>query len=386
MNISPKAVVEIQRLAFEAQSLAQVGKSSESAALLARAANIRTAGLSSEEMRLMYTTELLAETEKHTTNKRDHILYRAFVRGSEYEVRDLIAGQQSVSYSQQANGGTLVSAQFYNELIQGLAQVDPLFDEGIVRLIKTDKAGVLPIPLWDLSGISSQIVSEASSLAAAAAPVAGVKQLNAYSYRTTPIRASFEFEQDSFQPAMDMLMAAFQVGLQRGVGVDLVTGSGVGAPQGILTGASDSGVTTAVAGAVSADDIQNIYFKLNRLYRNQQKTCWLMSDAVYQMVRKAKDANGRPLIDVREDYEQLMGRRIFISPSMPSAPGSAGILFGDLSYFAVRTVGQATFRRRLQTQYIELGEALYTAMLRIDSAVLVPASGTPAIVKATLHA
>jgi HK97 family phage major capsid protein len=79
-----------------------------------------------------------------------------------------------------------------------------------------------------------------------------------------------------------------------------------------------------------------------------------------------------------------MGKPVLVSPSMPSSAGQFGIVFGDLSYFAVRCVGQATFRRRLQTVCVESGEALYNALLRVDAGVLVPASGTPAIIKATL--
>jgi hypothetical protein len=50
---------------------------------------------------------------------------------------------------------------------------------------------------------------------------------------------------------------------------------------------SSAYTTIAGGGAITADDIMAIYFSLNRAYRNNPKTAWLMSDATYQTIRSS---------------------------------------------------------------------------------------------------
>jgi HK97 family phage major capsid protein len=87
-----------------------------------------------------------------------------------------------------------------------------------------------------------------------------------------------------------------------------------------------------------------------------------------------------------EDKELLFGKRVLISPSVPSAAGSKGIIFGDLSMFTVRVCGKPEVKRASETPgYVEKGIALYTGWLRVDSGIIAPGSVAP-IVYATLHA
>jgi predicted phage gp36 major capsid-like protein len=179
---------------------------------------------------------------------------------------------------------------------------------------------------------------------------------------------------------------AFSVGIARGAGADLVNGNGTTAPQGLLTAAANSGVTTQASGVISATDVNDTYFSLNRAYRNSPKCAWVMSDTVYQMIRAAKDSNNRPLLNMHGDDETLMGKKILVSPSVPSAAGSKGLIFGDLSQYVVRVVKNSTeITRSIETPgYAEMGIALYTAWTRVDANLIAPGSVTP-VVYATLH-
>jgi HK97 family phage major capsid protein len=285
-----------------------------------------------------------------------------------------------------SNGGYLLPVEFERILLAAAAQYDDLMNPENVRVIPTENGRTLSLPSIDLSAITSAIVSQNTQQVPVANPAIATNSFGGFTYKTTPIAITLELEQDSFESTMQILMTAFGVGLARGIGSDLVNGSGSGAPMGLLTAAANSTITTAAAGVISATDIESIYFSVNRAYRNSPKCAWVLSDTVYQMVRAAKDSNNRPLLNMVDDQERLMGKRVLIAPSMPSAAGSKGIAFGDLSQFAVRIVGSPEVKRASETPgYFEKGAALYTGWLRCDSGLIAPGSVAP-IVYATLHA
>jgi HK97 family phage major capsid protein len=345
-------------------------------------------GAISDEVRMQQADALAEEfgfaktnrTEEARTKNAGLQSFREYVSRGEfrtYSAMNTVTG---------ANGGYLLPVEFERILLQGMAQYDDLMNPENVRVIPTQNGHTLSLPSIDLSAITSAIVSQNTQQAPVANPTVASNTFGGFTYKTNPIAITMELEQDSFESTMQILMAAFGVGLARGIGADLVNGSGSGAPMGLLTAAADSGITTAAAGAISSTDIESIYFSVNRAYRNSPKCAWVMSDAVYQLIRVQKDTNGRPLLNIVEDKELLFGKRVLISPSVPSAAGSKGIIFGDLSQFAVRIVGSPEVKRASEVPgYFEKGIALYTGWLRVDSGLIAPGSVAP-VTYATLHA
>lgn len=315
----------------------------------------------------------------------------AFVRGTDLPVEartntDLLAGKQSIVYTQGALGGYLVPQEIHDALIFGLAQWDPFLDADLVTLSESNGFTLKPytVPGWDLSTFQAVKVAENAQQTPQTIPTATGTILNSYTYRAT-LDASFEFEDDDFQPTMQQIIAAYAIAFARGIGVDLAIGNGTTAPQGILTGAGNSGVTLASHTSITATDIENVYFSVNRIYRNAPKCAWAMSDAVYELVRKAVDNNGRPLINVVDDKEMLMGKPVYVSPSLPTGSASKGIVFGDFSHYVVR-VSRMEVTRNLQAPgYVDAAKGLYTGRMRADAKVVDPTNGgTPPIVYATL--
>jgi HK97 family phage major capsid protein len=356
-------------------------------ALLARVSLLKS-GAISDEVRAKQadaaakefgiTIERLSEEQRARNERREE--FRRFLKIGETRT------YSGMNTTTGANGGFLVPADFQDELFKGIAQYDPLMDENNVRLLRTDNARAITLPGIDLSTISSSIVVQNTQVAPVANPTVSKNVLAGYTYKTNPIAGTFELEQDSFEGLSSILTQAFSVGLARGIGADLVNGNGTTAPQGLLTAAANSGVTTGAAGVISATDINDIYFSVNRAYRNSPKCAWVMSDTVYQMIRAAKDSNNRPLLNMHGDDEVLMGKRVLVSPSVPSVAGSQGIIFGDLSQYVVRVVKNSTeITRSIETPgYAEKGIALYTAWTRVDANLIAPGSVTP-VVYATLH-
>ena len=299
--------------------------------------------------------------------------------------REYMATGQRRTYSPMSDaveGAHIVPDQFYQELLASISQYTELLDESTINLISSQKGGNLKLPLIDLASISSSIVAENADSAPVANPTLSSLTLKGYTYRTNPVACSIALEQDSFEAITNLLNTVFSVGFSRGIGADLINGDGSTAPQGLLTSAADSGVTAASTTAFTKAELQAIYFSVNRAYRASPKAAWVMNDDTYNAVLSLKDSTtNRPLIRVTEDSETLFGKRIIISPDMPTDAGSKAVLFGDLGQYNVRILRNgASVRRNLEASgYVEKGVALYTAFLRLDAGLNAPNGAKPVV-------
>jgi HK97 family phage major capsid protein len=146
-------------------------------------------------------------------------------------------------------------------------------------------------------------------------------------------------------------------------------------------------VTSAISTGFAKGDLENIYFSVNRAYRVSPRAAWLMNDGIYQQVLGLQDTNGRPLINITEDGEKLFGKKILISPDMPTSAGSKAVLFGDFGQYAVR-IARDTVQVRRSYESIGLAEqgiALYTAMMRVDATLITVGGDVNPVVYGTLH-
>ncbi len=325
------------------------------------------------------TKGIVTEEQRNTAEERESL--RRYLKTGE-NVRTYVPMSDAVE------GAFIVPNQFYKTLLTGIAQYTELMDEKNVNLIVSEKGGAMKLPQISLDTITSNIVAENVDGPPVLNPVFGSLLLNGFTYRTNPIAAQLNLEQDSFESIMSILTAAFSVGLARGIGGDLVNGAGAGtAPQGILTAAANSGVTSAVNTGFVKSELQALYFSVNRAYRVSPKCAWLMNDTTYNNILGLKDATtNRPLVSITEDGEKLFGKRILISPDMPTAPGSKVICFGDLGQYQVRVIrdGATVLRNSEAPGFVEKYAALYIGFLRVDAALNAP-NGAKPVVYGTLH-
>lgn len=316
------------------------------------------------------------------------------LKGNEMRTTYMQAGAQAPGYTSGVEGGFIVPQEFHDSVIVGMAQFDPLLNKDVVTLIESGDGSLKPynIPGWDLSTFQAVKVAEGQHQNPQTPPLASTTILNGYKYMAS-IPASTELEEDAFITIQNLMSEAYGIAFARGIGVDLVNGNGTTAPQGVLNGAADSGVTTGSTGVVVDTDVEKVYFSLNRYHRAHPKCAWLMNDAAYQQVRKAKDTAGRPLLTIAKDEEVLMGKPVLVTPSLPAYNASLGTqaagsfcVFGNLSQLFVRVSKLTVQRKRQAPGYVERNLALYTGIMRADAKVLDPTGGVvPPIVSARLH-
>jgi HK97 family phage major capsid protein len=410
-TISPSAVLEIRRLNQQLSNLMAKpgltrGEAKRADVLIAQISAIKDAGITDDEYRLAHAEALGIEIHGSAIRAREahEKIFKMFVSGrSESEIataitenRDFQAGQQTPSFTQGLSGGVLVPTSVQKSISEGLAAVDPLLDPEVCTVVQEPDFSLQPLQLpgWDLSTIQAAKVTEALQHGSDVIPGVTQKLLNKYTYRLS-LGASLEWEEDQrvFDRAMAAMGRAYGIGFARAIGYDLINGDGSTAPSGILQGLPST-VTTANAGKIVADDITGVYFSVNKIYRASEKCAWLMNDAAYKLVRQATDDNGRPLINMVGDSEQLMGKPVYICPSLPDYNASLGTqaagsfcVFGDLSHYTVH-VSTTYLRRRLQLPgYVENGKALFTGLIMADAALHDPTDGSmPPVVAATLRA
>lgn len=428
--LSQSAILEIGDLQSQAEQLSSGSKSDRERAnvLLSRIATIRQTEMSSSEMRAKFSeakTAVLSKGMKQQPEKNFRLtaeesrklepLFEEYLRTSptvfcreSYEQRGevLIGKPISQTYSG-TDGGQLVPLEFSANFFLGLAQTDPLLDENNVTLEKSDSYA-LPSSTaaeWDLSTLAATKpggtgeYGDATQQTGFTVPQTQASLLTPTIYKVT-LQADLSIVQDD-PKLLERVAKAMGIGFARGIGADLVNGSGNGyVPQGILTGAVNSGVTIGTGagtgysslgtGMMTNEDLLNVYFSLNKIYRSSPKCAWVMNDSTYQRIRNAVDNSARPLFTIVNDEELLLGKKILISPSMPgsgtSSPFVAGsVIFGDLSYYRVRLSQLSISKVAEVGGGIEYGYFWYVGRQRAAAQVIDPTNGTssPIIYAAT---
>lgn len=370
--------------------------------LMSKIATIRDTGMTTDEMHTALASEFGKEIhpEQRDENQQAHEAeFRKFMTGEcmpEERSTTLVAGTQTPIYSSGSTGGFLVPQKFYEQAAEGLAMTDPLLDSEIVTLIQEPDFSLRPmsLPGWDLSTVTAVKVAETVQHTADSVPNLTTQFKNGYTYRIA-FDASLEWDTDAkaYGSPMAALGRACGIALARGTGQDLVAGNGTSAPQGVVTGSSDSGVTTENSGKLVLEDFTEVFYSVNKIYRDAPKAAWLVSDSVHKMIANTKDQNDRPLFPIVAGVTYVLGKPVYVCPSLPAYNPSLGTqaagsftVFGDLSHFYVHA-SSILMRRQLQVPgLIEYGKCRYTALQRVDAVLHDPTDGAlPPIVSARLH-
>ena len=175
---------------------------------------------------------------------------------------------------------------------------------------------------------------------------------------------------------------AEQFGLSEGTAI--VSGTGVGQLEGIITSSEVTAVDSGTSASFSADDFIKVFYDLKEAYT--QNSTWVMNRATLMVIRTLKDGENRyiwqpnMLAGITSDARpaSLLDRPYVSSPDMPTKASSTIVaVFGDLrrGYVLVDRLGtsfmtdpftskahgflEISARRRLGGR-VRIGEALRT--------------------------
>jgi HK97 family phage major capsid protein len=370
---SNRCLAEAKGLNYLADEFLRNGERSKHAELRKRSEQLLNCGLSSDELEEKYM-----KGRNANENRAYRRQFERYLSG-EIETRDFLVNPPapaSIAYGNLAGGGALVPWDFDGTLRATRNQVDPILDDDVTdfQIVNDPLPASLSGP--DLTTITAQLIGDAGQQQPQ--PIANIAGATlsplAHKFKAT-YRGSFESEQDI--PGFSEKVAVITMtALARTIGTSVMTGRGGSDILGVTNVMGAPTQTNATPGKVVITDLNTLYFSVNRYSRAAKKCAFLMNDSAYKLVRNATDSSGRPLLSVKDDEEELYGKKVYVSPSLSLASAGVGlVVFGDLSKIVIR-MSPLWIQRTIETPgTIEQGEADYIGRVWCDAGVFDP-SGT----------
>jgi HK97 family phage major capsid protein len=241
----------------------------------------------------------------------------------------------------------------------------------VAEILRTDGYAAMPWPTADDTGNKGALLAEATTIGSSVDPTISEVVFNAYKFSSKLVKVSAELLQDSAFNLADILGSMLGERIGRIENDYQTTGSGNDQPNGIVTAAA-TGVTTASATAIAADELIDLVHSVDPAYR--PGAAFMMHDSVIKALRKLKDGEGRYLWVsglATGMADSLLGYPIVPNQSMASSIAHLAktVLFGQFSKYKIREV--ATIRlRRLVERYADTDEEGFVAFTRMDSDLL----------------
>jgi len=266
-------------------------------------------------------------------------------------------------------GGFFIPTELAATIIKSMLAWGPMYDPGVSTEMVTSSGNPIRIPTVDDTAVTAVTHTENTALTDTGAKdvTIGQKSLDAFAFDTQFIRWSWELDADSIFGMEALLGDLLGERLGRIANLQLTTGTGTAAPNGIVT-ASSLGKTAAAVAAITFDEIIDLEHSVDPAYRSSPRAAFMMNDSVLQAVRKLKDGQGNYLWqngNVQAGVPgTINGRPFYINQAMASqATGARVMLFGDFSKYFVRKVGAPVIGVMRERFWPDLGIA---GLIRFD--------------------
>jgi len=215
--------------------------------------------------------------------------------------------------------------------------------------------------------------------------------LNAYTFTSKVVKISKQLLTDEGFNVNDWLVDILARRLAKGIDEQLTGGSGSSAPTGINNAATDSGVGFG-ADTPTLAELNEVYHAVNSAYRGAN-SCWFMTDGLWKNIKQMTVnsnliANADILSGVRPSFSEdgnagvIFGKPVYLNENLSAAGASGGktMVFGDISQYKIRMVGQPQLLR-LDERYADELNVGFIMFHRLDGQLVTAA--TDALVYAT---
>ena len=264
----------------------------------------------------------------------------------EPEVRNVLKEYRVQVGSTNSAGGYTVPTELATFIVESMKAFGPMYTSPVFTSIETAAGNPFNIPTLDDTTVTAEAHTEGTQSTDDGGKDAtfGQKTLNAYAFNTEWVRWSAELNADSVFNMESLLGRLLGERMGRIANAKLTTGSGSSDVEGIVTN-SAAGVTAASATAVTADEIIDLVHSVDPAYRQSPNAAIMMNDSTLKAIRKLKDGNGNYLWQMGDFQigtpQNILGYPVVVNQDMDSiATAKKTILFGDMSRFYVRKVGQ----------------------------------------------
>lgn len=287
-------------------------------------------------------------------------LFRAWLRGGVEGVRAEVrsnpnnpAIKATLSTGTPSEGGYTVPAQFGGVLIERVKMFGGI--RTLANVITTDHGIAIPFPTIDTTDQEGEIVGENAAVSTQDISF-GTLDIGTFKYSSKSIAVPFELLTDSGIDIENYIVNLLATRIARITNKHFVLGTGTGQPAGVVVKAG-AGYTAASASAISFDDLIELEHSIDPAYRIGANVGYAFNDNTLKLLRKLKDADGRPLFQPGVEsaaYNTINNHRYAILQEMASVAADAkAVLFGDFSSYVVRDV-------RMDTQLFRMTDSKYT--------------------------
>jgi HK97 family phage major capsid protein len=285
------------------------------------------------------------------------------------EERAALTGLQSST----TTGGYTVADETMRSLEVALLAYGSMRQTSTV--IRTATGGPLPIPTTNDTANKGVIIAE-NVTSTELEMTFGQLVLDAWKYSSKYILASMEFLQDTSINANEFLGQALGIRIARITNDHFTTGTG-SQPNGIVTAATSSAITTAAAQTITYDNLVDLEHSVDPSYRVNGR--FMMHDTALKVMKKIKvlqfsgDTSGVPLWVAglsANAPDTILGYPYVINQSMAAmGAGTKSVLFGQLDKYIIRDVRDVVVVR-LDELFALLGQVAFLALSRHDGDLL----------------
>jgi len=293
------------------------------------------------------------------------------------EVRNVLKEYRVQVGGTNTSGGFTVPTTLANFIVESMKAHGPMYSSDLFNVINDTSGNTFNIPTIDDTAVTAEAHTEGTQPTDDGGKDAtfGQKTLGAFAFNTEWVRWSAELNADSVLNMESFLGRLLGERMARIANSKLTTGSGSSDVEGIVTN-SAAGVTAASATAITADEIIDLVHSVDPAYR-VANSAFMMNDSTLAAVRKLKDGDGNYLWQMGNYQagvpQNLLGYNVVVNQDMASiATAKKTILFGDMSYFYVRKVGQPAIyvaRERFAPDFAILGYIRFDGCLSNTAAV-----------------
>ena len=277
----------------------------------------------------------------------------------------------AMSTTTSTEGGYTTAPEYQRTLETALKSYGAIFDA--VTTLTTATGSQMLFPTSDPTAEVGEIVGQNAAVTTGETTF-GQIALDVHKYSSKKIALPFELLQDSLIDIEAYINDLLAMRLARIQSAHMTTGTGTGQPRGLLT-ASTLGTTgaTGQATSVTYDSLVDLEHSLDPAYRSRPGVAYMMHDRSVAVIRKIKDASGRPIFVPGYDVgtpggapDTLLGRPIVVNQDMPVMAASAkSILFGDFKKYLRRTVMDLTLFRMTDSAFTLNGQVGFVAFNRV---------------------
>lgn len=281
--------------------------------------------------------------------------------------RNFVAEGRAQGVGTDTAGGYLVPRGFRAVMTESMKAYGGLIN--LATVITTETGNPLPWPTNDDTGNVGAILGENTQIGEQDI-LLGQATLGAYTYTSKLVRVSLQLLQDSAFDLDTWLPAKLGERIGRAQAPHLVSGTGTGQPTGLVSSAT-AGVTGAVSAqpVITYDNLVDLEHSVDPAYRLNAR--YVLSDGALKILRKLKDADGRPLwvpVPAPGFPATINGFPYTIDNSMAApAAGARSILFGDIAAGFIVRVVQDVQMVRMAERYMDFLQVGFFGFARMDA-------------------